>query len=100
MALTLAKRNIRNLLFQIVGEDKKDFVLINLAWKKIVGKIIADKSYVLSLKENILFIGVKNNIWMQELLLQKEFLMEELNKVVSKVRIEQIIFTLKTRNIL
>ena len=97
MALTSVKSSIKDLLFQIAGEDKKDFVLINLAWKRIVGKIIADKSFVLSQKEDVLFIGVKNNIWMQELVLQKDFLLQELNKVISNNKIKQIIFTLKSR---
>lgn len=97
MALAQAKIGLQKLLFKIVGEEKKDFVLINLGWKRIVGKIMADRSFVLSQRENVLFVGVVNNVWMQELILQRDFLIRELNKIPLKIKIEQIIFTIKMR---
>lgn len=82
---------LHNLIFKIAGEDRKRFVEIAFYWKKLVGPILAEKAFVHKLEQNVLFIAVNNNVWMQELILQKTYLKKKIF-VHLKIELKDIVF--------
>ena len=63
---------ISNLIFAIAGDKFKDFATAYMLWKKVVGKTLSKHSKVKKLKDGVLFVGVSNSVWLQELLLMKK----------------------------
>ncbi|HQB97937.1 MAG: DUF721 domain-containing protein [Candidatus Cloacimonadaceae bacterium] len=72
MAFILADNCFQNLIYRLAGEKYSRFVSVCLSWKRIVGELLAERSYPLKLENKVLFVGVQNSTWMQELVLLKQ----------------------------
>jgi predicted nucleic acid-binding Zn ribbon protein len=86
---------VRNLLFRIAGDKYRDLVLIALSWERAVGSTMAERSFVDGFRHGILFIGVSNSVWIQELSLNKQMILQRLNAEV-KNKIKDIVFYIKS----
>lgn len=85
---------IFNLLYRIAGDKNTSFITLTLNWEKIVGKILANKSSVYRFEKGVLFVAVSNNVWMQELILNKNLIKDEIKKKLG-IDVKQIVFTIK-----
>lgn len=86
----------RQIVFRLAGERYLGFVKLYMAWPAVVGPLLAEKSMPIKLDDQILYVAVSNNTWMQELVLLKNRIREELCKK-SSVSVSDIIFTIRTR---
>ncbi|NQV17042.1 MAG: DUF721 domain-containing protein [Armatimonadetes bacterium] len=87
---------LQKLVLDIAGPEFRNLVKIAFGWKKIVGKILAERTSIQKLEKKVLFVSVTNNVWMQELVLTKSKIIEKI-KMVLNVEIEDIIFFIKQR---
>lgn len=94
MPLRKAGRLLRDVLFQMAGEEHRVAVETALAWRRLVGEPLARRSFVYRLEHETLLVGVENNVWMQELVLLKQDLLQRLNRLPG-VRIRDIRFFLR-----
>ena len=75
-------------------------IKIAFLWRKIVGDILDNKTRVLKLDNNILYILVENNIWLQELVLKKTEILDQLNaQLEPPFQIKNIVFSLSHKKI-
>lgn len=84
---------LSNLIYGIAGDKFKDFVKVYIGWKKIVGKTLSEHSKVKNIKDGVLFVGVSNSVWLQELLLLKKKIIKDLNNNLD-IPIKEIVFYL------
>ena len=85
---------IQNLLYSIAGEKYENLVTIALAWKKIVGNIVAERSEIQKIDNNILFIAVNNSVWLQEMVLTKKIIIAKIKQRLG-IELKDIVFFLK-----
>ena len=86
-------------LKEILGEYLKgtDFTEINntisiqTAWEKMVGRLISKNTTIKSFKNGTIKIKTSNPVWRNELSLQKETLLEKLQKTEPNLKIKEII---------
>ena len=95
MDFKVAGNAMSRLVYSIAGEKYKDFVTIGLNWKRIVGKYLAKYSKVVKFEKGVLFVGVSNNVWMQELLLRKKDIMQKIQSRLD-IPINDIVYYLRT----
>lgn len=88
---------IKKLLYKIVDDKNKPFMMIALNWKNIVGDLLAERSKVKKLKKNILFIATNNNVWMQELALRKNIIIKEIKHKLD-IELSDIVFFTNIEN--
>lgn len=81
----------RKLVYEIAGDEYHDFVTLAFGWKKIVGNILAQKAEIHKLEKQVLFVSVSNNVWMQELILRKYQIMEDI-KLMLHIHLRDIVF--------
>lgn len=62
------------------------------AWKECVGESIANHSTPEGIKHTKLFVKAENAVWRYELSLRKEEIIENLNRVLKKNVIKEIVF--------
>jgi len=72
MAFLLADKRFQDILYRLAGEKFSRFVHVSLCWKRIVGDLLAERSQPVKLENQVLFVGVQNSTWMQELILLKQ----------------------------
>jgi hypothetical protein len=94
MAFVKLGSSLQNLLVKILGEDDKDYITLSLNWDNLVGKYLAENSYVYNIDNGVLYIGVANGVIMQELSLNRDSLKEIIRKQY-KIRIKNIVFFIK-----
>jgi predicted nucleic acid-binding Zn ribbon protein len=82
-------KNLRNL--GIDRRLKEESIVLN--WDRLVGERIASKAIPLKVRDSILFVGVENASWRNELFFMKRKIMEELNRSVKDNVIKDIVFT-------
>jgi predicted nucleic acid-binding Zn ribbon protein len=63
-----------------------------VSWGEAVGETVARKSKATSISNGILFVTVQNSMWLQELGLLKEGIIEKINSVVGKQVVKDIVF--------
>jgi predicted nucleic acid-binding Zn ribbon protein len=63
-----------------------------VVWEEAVGKNIARRAKAVSLRNDILFVHVQNSVWLQELSLLKEGIIEKINALVGKDVVRDIVF--------
>lgn len=95
MAFQSTGKLLESLIIRIAGEKLRDFSYILLGWKDIVGKIVADKAKPVKYENGILKVAVRNNIWLQELILYKYKIKAQFRKRYQ-LEIKDIIFFIKT----
>jgi predicted nucleic acid-binding Zn ribbon protein len=63
-----------------------------ILWEEVVGKSIARRAAAVSVKGGKLFVAVENSVWLQQLALMKEGIMDKINSRLGKAVVEDIIF--------
>jgi hypothetical protein len=93
MAFVLADNRFHRILYHLAGERFNRFVHVSLGWKRIVGELLAERSQPVKLEHDVLFVGVQNSSWMQELILLKSDILvkyaqygEELSDIIFIIR--------------
>ncbi|MDI3503612.1 MAG: hypothetical protein PWP64_548 [Candidatus Cloacimonadota bacterium] len=99
MALQLAGNSFRKLIYRLGGEKYKRFIHVFFAWNQLVGELLAERSHPLKIEHDVLFVGVQNSAWMQELILLKDDILKKYkNKFGEELQdIIFIIYTVKKR---
>jgi len=82
---------LNNLITRLAGERFKEYSIILLGWKNIVGKLVADKAKPVNFEHGILKVAVTNNVWLQELILYKHKIRSQYRKK-HNLEIKDIIF--------
>ncbi len=94
------KNNISSVIFKIGGKKYHDLIVIALSWKDVVGPIMAEHSFVVKYVNYTLYVGVSQSVWLQEFVLNKQRLLNDLNNAVKKdlsAEIKNIIFILREK---
>ena len=76
------------------GTDFKDInntISIQMMWEKIVGNPISSNTTIKSFKNGTIIINVSNSIWRNELSLQKNILLEKLQKKEPSLNIQELV---------
>lgn len=94
MSFTRAGNVIQKIVDSIAGSKYKDLFVVSRAWPEIVGELIANRTFLQKIDKGILYIMVDNSIWMQELVLRKWSIINQLKKDYA-LEIENIIFFCK-----
>ncbi len=90
-----AGRGVKSLLLKIAGDRYKDLVLFALSWERVVGSTMAERSSVERFHNHILYVGVTNSVWLQELSLNKPLILERLNRE-HRGKIKDIVYYIKS----
>ncbi|MFW5628497.1 MAG: DUF721 domain-containing protein [Candidatus Cloacimonadaceae bacterium] len=91
MSLKPIDNNLKELISRIGGERYHRFINVFMAWKSVVGELMAERSYPIRLDKNTLFVGVQNSAWMQELMLLKPDIIQKY-KQKHKEELSDIVF--------
>ncbi|HCX73377.1 MAG TPA: hypothetical protein DHM37_06655 [Candidatus Cloacimonas sp.] len=94
MSFLFAGDAIKKLVYSIAGEKYRDLVTIRFNWERIVGKLLAERTNLKKLQHQTLFVGVTNNVWMQELVLRKQQIIEDI-KLMLGISLKDIVFFLE-----
>ncbi len=94
MAMIKLDSPLQNLLIKILGEKNRVYIDLSLHWSNIVGKYLADNSYIFNVENNVLFVGVANSVVMQEMCLMRDKLIERIKKQL-KLEIKDIVYFIK-----
>jgi hypothetical protein len=62
------------------------------AWEEAVGAQIASAARPAALRDGVLYVHVKNNVWMQELVAMRETLLRRVRKIASARVVKDIRF--------
>ena len=93
---TLKAKPIKEILSDYLkGSDYKEInetININKSWIKIVGKTISKNTEITNLKNGKITIKTSNPIWRNELIFQKEDLLNRLKKEEPALNIKEIDF--------
>lgn len=82
----------RDLIFRLAGDGKRDFVNLIFAWNSVVGKILSERTELEKFEKGTLFVKVANNIWMQELILRKQYIIEKLRAASSIPKLDIVFY--------
>jgi len=93
--MRLAGGLFRKLVYTIAGPEYRDLVTLSFHWERILGKLLAEKAVILKLENKVLFVGVSNNVWMQELVLMKRKILFDIKRTCG-LKLNNIIFTIKS----
>lgn len=77
IAGVLTESDVRQKLF---GNKGFQFYLFQKRWKKIVGSLMAEESYITGCKGPLLFVRVTNSAFLQQLFMMKADILKELSK--------------------
>ncbi len=85
--------NVIDTIFKKTPVKKKnDYLLIYKTWKQTVGENIAGNTRPEGIRGDVLFVGVSNSIWMQELSFIKKNIVKKINETLSETKIKDIRF--------
>jgi hypothetical protein len=91
---------IENLIQNLSEKGFSREIKTAFLWRRIVGDILDNKTRILKLENNVLHILVENNIWLQELVLKKTEILDQLNSQLDPpYQIKNIIFSLSNKKI-
>lgn len=96
MAFKAVGKFLNDTLLQIAGEKYRDFTRCSVYWRNIVGNSTAENALPYKLENGILKVGVKNSIWLQELILYKFKIINAYRK--RGIQIKDIIFFINSDN--
>lgn len=77
------------------GDKYAAFIRLYLDYKDVVGDLLAQKSHPYRYKDEVLFVAVENNSWLQELVLKKHELIARY-QAVSHIKPKDILFFIRT----
>ena len=86
----------RKVIYRLAGEKYGPFVSACYTWKNYVGALLAEKSRPLKIDNGILYVGVSNSSWMQELVLLKSRILKRYRQELN-LGITDIIFVIKAK---
>ena len=95
MALDSFGSRASQLIYRLGGEEHQRFIQLYLGWKPVVGELLAERSHPIKVERDILFVGVENNAWMQELNLLKSKIIKEY-KAICKIELRDIVLVIKS----
>ncbi len=84
----------KNLLYRIAGDKYRVFLDVYKAWQPIVGTLLAEKSYPFRYENGVVYVGVRNSTWMQELILLKHNIIRMYTQTY-KIYVTEIVFLVK-----
>lgn len=96
MSWSFAGNGIQGLLYRIAGDRYRELVSFALSWKSIVGSLLAERSFIIKYERGVLFIGVTNSTWLQELYLHKEEIIKKAYRATG-IQLHDIIFTIRNK---
>jgi predicted nucleic acid-binding Zn ribbon protein len=64
-------------------------------WNEMVGEILSQKSWPVSLRNRVLLVRVSGSVWMQELQMQKRQIMERIWDLVGEEEVKDIRWTVR-----
>ena len=91
----MATKQLKHIILDFFkGTDFKEInntISIQAAWENMVGKPISKNTKIKSYKNGTITINVSSPIWRNEISLQKQSLLEKLQKIEPSLRINEII---------
>ncbi len=91
MSFTNSGSKLQNIVYKIAGPENKNFITLAFGWEKIIGEILAERAFIHKIENNVLFVAVSNNTWMQELVLKKQMIISKI-KMILNIQVSDIIF--------
>ncbi len=91
MNLSPAGNAWQKLVFNIAGAEYHDFVTLAFGWQKVVGKLLAERTELIKLEHDVLFVSVMNNVWMQELIIRKSQILIDIESILA-IKLKEIVF--------
>jgi len=89
---------IENLIQNLSDKGFSREIKTAFLWRRIVGDILDNKTRILKLDNNVIYILVDNNIWLQELVLKKTEILDQLNSQLDPpYQIKNIIFLFQAK---
>lgn len=76
--LESASKTMEEIESVLCGNDAFQFWLFQKRWPELAGKTLAEESYIGRAEGSVLYIYATNSVWMQELLIYKEKLLEKI----------------------
>ena len=64
-------------------------------WNEMVGEILSQKSWPVSVRDRVLLVRVSGSVWMQELQMQKRQIMERIWDLVGEEEVKDIRWTVR-----
>ena len=91
---------IENLIQNLSDKGFSREIKTAFLWRRIVGDILDNKTRILKLDNNVLYILVENNVWLQELVLKKTEILDQLNAQLDPpFQIKNIVSSLSNKKI-
>ncbi|MCB5272165.1 MAG: DUF721 domain-containing protein [Candidatus Cloacimonetes bacterium] len=90
-----ADNRFQSVIYRLGGERHQRFIRVYLAWKQLVGDLLSERSHPVKLDNDVLFVGVQNSAWMQELILLKADIIKNYKSQFGE-DLQDIIFTIRT----
>jgi predicted nucleic acid-binding Zn ribbon protein len=63
-------------------------------WPEVVGPVIAAQTKAVSVREGVLFVDVASSVWMQELGMLRDSIVERLNARLGGPRVRKIVLSI------
>ena len=81
-------------VLQGLGLDRRlrEFKAVEI-WDAVVGETIAQNTRPIGIREGVLFVEVASSVWMQELVLLRDDIVERLNRELGETRVRRIVLT-------
>jgi predicted nucleic acid-binding Zn ribbon protein len=96
MAFKPIDNGFSRVIFRLGGDKYHDFIRIYLAWRGIVGDLLAERSHPVKLVKKVLYVGVENSTWMQELILLKAEILKKCRLTLNN-ELDEIVFIIKSK---
>ncbi|MBQ2026050.1 MAG: DUF721 domain-containing protein [Paludibacteraceae bacterium] len=85
--------DVMDAYFEAMGvKDKIDEARIILAWKQLMGSVIAKKTTQLQVKNGVLYVSLSSPVLRKELLYMREKMVKQLNGVLEREFLTDIVF--------
>lgn len=78
--LESAAKTVEDIEGVLHGNDAFQFWLFQKRWPEIAGKTMAEESFISHREGKILFLGVTNSVWMQEIVIRRETLLQKIRE--------------------
>lgn len=86
------KEIIKSLLKNAKFKQMNETYFIFENWEKIVGKDISEVTTPIRLYKDKLFVNVENSVIMEEMIYRKKEIIEKINSILKREKINNIIF--------
>ena len=90
-----ADNRFQSVIYRLGGERHQRFIRVFMAWKQLVGDLLSERSHPVKLDNDVLFVGVQNSAWMQELIFLKADIIKNYKSQFGE-DLQDIIFTIRT----